>query len=141
MRLSVPATGGEMTPRPASFSKRSSSNRSGAIERSSARYPSSSSSLARTRSRSITRDLFEVAAIDVPKPLEGARGAGREVAQGILVSRDQHRAFLQDSASDIEGKLLEDDDVQVDFRQVRQPLLGPSQVGGWLGCGGPGKND
>ncbi len=58
----------------------------------SRRYPTSSSSLARSRSRSITRDLVEVRAVNVPEALEGSRGPDREGVELLLVTDEQgHR--------------------------------------------------
>src|SRR6266508_480972 len=75
-------------------------NSAGAMERSSRRYPSSSSSLARIRSRSITRDLLEVRAVDVPEALKGARGADRQGVERLLVADEQDHAFVEDPAPD-----------------------------------------
>ena len=89
-------------------------------------------SLARSRSRSITRDLIEVLAVDVPEAFEGPRGADRESVEGILVPREKDCAFLEDAASDVEGELLEDGEVQIGVREVLQALVAGSEIGARL---------
>src|SRR5436309_2689075 len=104
------------------------------MARNSRRYPSSSSSLARRRSRSTTRDLVEILAIDMAEVFEGPRGPSGELVESLLVADEKYRAFLEHATPDVERQLLEDGDVEVDLRQVLEPLVARGESGRW-GCG------
>src|SRR5207244_5520896 len=84
--------------------------------------PSSSSSLASTRSRSTTRDLVEIAALDVTEVLEGARSARGDSVQGARAPGENHRALLEHPAPDVKGELLEHAEIQVALREVLEAL-------------------
>src|SRR5436309_8188036 len=72
----------------------------GAMARSSRRYPSSSSSLARRRSRSTTRDLVKVLAIDMAEVVKSPRGPRGEPVETLLVADEKYRAFLEHATPD-----------------------------------------
>src|SRR3989449_5642706 len=93
--------------------------------------PSSSSSLARRRSRSTTRDLVKVLAIDVAEVFEGPRGPSGEPVKSLLVPDEKYRAFLEHATPDVERHLLEDGDVEVDIPQVLEPLVTGGESGRW----------
>src|SRR5436309_2556295 len=103
------------------------------MARNSRRYPSSSSSLARRRSRSTTRDLVEILAIDMAEVFEGPRGPSGELVESLLVPDEKHRAFLEHATPDVERQLPEDGDVEVDIPQVLEPLVAGGESGRW-GC-------
>src|SRR5437867_698734 len=110
-----------------------SSRLGGAIERNSAAYPSSSSSLARRRSRSITTDLVEVRAIDRTEELEVPDRAEGERVQGVFVPREEDLSLAEDAALQGERQVLKHHEIDVGFRQVLEPRPRRREACGDLG--------
>jgi hypothetical protein len=86
--------------------------------------------LASVRSWSITRDSVEVALVIGAEVFKGTGGADGEVVESVLVANEQHAPLLENPAPDVQGKLLEDLDVEIAPGEVIEPLLARLQPGG-----------
>src|SRR4029453_6857153 len=117
------------------FSTRRYSSRSaGMMLRSSARYPSISSSFARMRSRSTTRHLREIRLVPRPEGLVRPHGAECLIVERVLVTDEQYPPFLEDASPHVERESLEDLHVEVHRRGVgEQDVPGRGGIG-WTRC-------
>ena len=66
--------------------------------------------------------------MNVPEALEGSRGPDREGVESRFVTDEQHHAFLEDPAPDVERELVKEDEVEVGLREEVQALASRGEI-------------
>ena len=71
--------------------------------------------------------------MDVSKGLEGVRGSDGRGIERVLVAREENSALLQHAMAHVQGKLLEDDHVEIAGAKILEPLAARARTAPGVG--------